>query len=138
MADPIVWADAKARIAAAAAALSLPIAWPNEQAPPEAAAYLRPEITASGAAPIELGGGIWREDGLVWLHLLVPTGGGFDAPNALRHRLGLAFRGVRPAVEGLEYTEISSAPEDFDESGNWLRLSCAVSYRLQTILETTP
>lgn len=136
MASPQVWSDAKARIAAVAASLSLIVNYPNaESEEPELAddgtlpAWLACEIEGDGAFPLELGGTTWQEDGRIFVHVLSPTGSGIEAGLTIRQVIAGAFR-VPSAVPGLAYDGFTFPPGGSDESsGNWFRLSLGISYR---------
>jgi hypothetical protein len=133
MSNPDVWADVKSRVLPAADAEGdVLVVLPNEQDPfDKGATFVRLEIHSSGGEPIGMGGEPWLEEGTIGIHVMVPSGSGFDRGNAIRHRLGLAFRRCLPIV-GLEYRGTVSAPEDsYDEAGNWCRLSLSVSYQYQ-------
>jgi hypothetical protein len=134
--SPEVWADARARIEAQAAALGLSVIWPNEPGQePEPVdggdgslpAFLSVEIMADGGEPIELGGATWEERGTVWISVLIPSGSGIGAGLQIRKALSNAFRGLDPAA--LNYDGFSFPPGGTDEgAGNWYRLSLGVSY----------
>jgi len=136
MSSPEVWADARARIAAQAESLGLPVVWPNEpQEEPEPLdgedgtlpAFLAVEITADGEEPIELGAGAWRERGNVWIHVLIPSGAGIADGLQMRKAMANAFRGLDPAA--LVYDGFSFPPGGTDEgAGNFYRLSLGISY----------
>jgi hypothetical protein len=131
---PAVWADARARITAAAASLSLPVAWPNEAftTPEPPAPWLAVEASASTDDPIELTGGMWQEDGLVWLHVMIPSGSGIDAGLTIRKSLANAFRSVTDAAVGLIYQGANFDPSGpGTDDGMYQRLTAMVSYIYQ-------
>jgi hypothetical protein len=131
MSNPIVWADAKAKVLAIATQHGLPVELPNEGKPDTAGVYLRAEIHSSGAAQMDLDNSVWLEEGTVGIDVMIPTGQGFDEPNAIRHDIGRAFRrGIPP--EGLRYLEATAMPGDQgDDAGNWFRLTLGVSWSFQ-------
>lgn len=138
MSSPEVWADARPRIQAAADALGITVAWPNEPAEePEPGAdgglpmFLAVEFESDGAEPYELGGATWQEDGTIYVHVLTPTGAGIEGGNAVRKAVADAFRGLGAgAAPGLVYDRFRFPPGGSDEaSGNWFRLSLAIEYR---------
>ncbi|MFT8245198.1 phage tail terminator-like protein [Roseomonas sp. BN140053] len=133
MSSPEVWADARVLITAGAAALSLPVAWPNETfSPPEPLGpFLAVEVSGDGAEPLELGGGVWVEDGAIHLHVMVPTGWGITQGLQLRKALADGFRGLPPRA--VVYDRFTLDPGGMDEDGNWFRLSLRVAYRYQDI-----
>ncbi|MFH5927077.1 DUF4128 domain-containing protein [Roseomonas xinghualingensis] len=140
MSSPDVWTDARARIKAAADALGLPVAWPNEAFPepqpydPASGAplhWIAVEISGDLSEPLEIGReGVWEETGMVHLHLMIPTGSGLAAGLAQRKALANAFRGLLPApvmYRGAIFDPSGPA----DEDGNWARLSLRVPYSYQ-------
>lgn len=133
MSNPIVWADAKARIAAQAEQLGLAVEWPNEGPPAAPGTYLRAEIHSSGAAQLDLDNTVWVERGYVAVDLMVPAGTGFDEANAARHALGVAFRrGIPP--QGLRYLETGALPgEQGDDAGAWYRLTLTIAWSFQDL-----
>jgi hypothetical protein len=137
---PEVWDDARARIATVAADLGLPVAWPNEDgqtwvAPP--VPWLEIEASSAASAPIEIGGGIWREDGTIWLHLMLPLGTGIRDGLVQRKAFSAAFRsdgGALPgAPVGLFYRDHTFDPLGADD-GVYRRLSLLIHYDYQDIV----
>lgn len=133
--SPEVWADAQPRIATAAAGLGITVAWPNETfTPPQTPAiWLDVEGSANTADPIELTGGVWQEDGSIWLHVMVPVGTGIVSGLTARKALSNAFRSVSDAAVGLVYRDgMSFDPlAAADDDGVYRRLTVAISYIFQ-------
>jgi hypothetical protein len=143
MSSPEVWTDAKARIEAAAGALGLPVAWPNEPFPepqPYDAAtgapfhWLAVEISGDLSEAMELGReGVWEETGMVHLHLMIPTGSGIASGLVERKALANAFRGLPPAAVTYRGAILDpSGPAD--EDGNWARLALRIPYSYQDFI----
>ncbi|MFC0410942.1 phage tail terminator-like protein [Roseomonas elaeocarpi] len=134
MSSPEVWADAQVLIRDTAATQGLPVAWPNEvfdDLPEPPAPFVAVEIRGDGAEPYELGGGVWREDGSLYLHVMVPTGSGITAGLQLRKAFADGFRGLPPRT--VIYDSFSFDPGSDDEEGNWHRLTLRVAYHYQDI-----
>lgn len=132
--SPAVWADARARITIAAASLSLPVAWPNEtfKTPEPPVPWLAVEASATTDDPIELTGGMWQEDGFVWLHVMIPAGTGIDAGLTLRKSLANAFRSVSDAPDGLIYRGANFDPSGpGTDDGMYQRLTASIAYIFQ-------
>jgi hypothetical protein len=133
--SPDVWADAMMLIRDGVAQLPtpVPIAWPNEvfEPPHPLGPFIAVEGMGDGAEPLELGGGVWVEDGAVVLHITVPTGRGIAEGLALRKTAAGWFRGLpaRPVL----YERFVMDPGGADEDGSWYRLGLRILYRYQDI-----
>jgi hypothetical protein len=139
MSSPEVWDDVATRVAAAAAELGLPIAWPNqvfnEPAPyadgGQPSAWLNVEISAFNADPYEVGSTVWMEEGAVQVHVMVPTGQGIKDGLRIRKSIANDFRGLLPGL--VTYDGFTFDPGGMDEDGNWFRLTLRINYRYQDI-----
>ena len=136
MSSPEVWLDARGRIEAAALVPPQLIHWPNEPfTEPDVAAipvplWLMVEISANLSAPIEIGGGVWQEDGSLWVHAFAPTGTGSLELRQLAKAVANTFRGLPPGPVVYTGAEIGMG-EPGDENGNWYRISTRIEYRYQ-------
>lgn len=134
MASPQVWAAAKVRVQTVATALGIVVAWPNEATQePEfdntgaLPMWAAVEIEADAGQPIELGGAMWQENGLLSVHVLVPSGTGIDAGLTARKAFADGFRVQTPGA--LVWDQFSFPPGGNDQAeGNWYRLTLGVSY----------
>jgi hypothetical protein len=137
--SPEVWANAAPLIAAAAAAMvpPLPIAWPNEDPGPRPsppAPWLDIELQAQSTYAYELGGNIWRENGTIWLHVMIPVGSGMTQGLTIRKTLSVAFRQVQgdSGLEGLYYDpDHSMDPAVGTDDGIYRRLSLLCRYHFE-------
>ena len=138
MSSPEVWLDARARIEAAALVPPDRISWPNEAFdlpdPTADPAPLWMAVTASGnlSTPIELGGGVWQEDGAIWVHCFTPTGTGELALRQLAKAVATTFRDLPSGPVVYTGAEIGMG-EPGDENGSWYRLSVRIEYRYQDL-----
>lgn len=134
MSSPEVWADARARLEAAAPGLGLTVAWPNEgfTLPEPPAPWLLVEIQGELSRPIELGGATWQEAGALLLHVMVPVGTGTAAGLTLRKALANLFRTATGAPVGLLWRDARMDPAgEPDDRGLYRPLSLAVEYQWQ-------
>lgn len=93
MSSPVPFADASAKINAAN--LGVAIAWPNItfKKPNPPALWLDVESTSHVIAPVELGGGVWQEEGTLYLSVFAPAGTGSTAARTLAKTVSNIFRG---------------------------------------------
>jgi hypothetical protein len=128
--SPEVYADVKIIIAAEAAALGLPVQWPNIdfRTPPPPSLWLTIDLAAESSETIELGNRQWEERGSIWLHVMISLNSGIELALAYRKSLANAFRVAVPTTIGLYYGAHTYDPLSPDD-GVWRRLSVAVSYR---------
>lgn len=137
MSSPDPWLAVRARIEAGG--LGVPIAWPNEPiAEPDPVADPPPawivvEMSGALTSQIEIGApgsNTFQEDGMIWGHVMVPTGTGSLAARQLAKRFANLFRGA--SFGDVTCTDASiGMGEAGDETGNWWRLSVSVDYRFQ-------
>jgi hypothetical protein len=136
MSKVAAYADIQARLTGVA----YPIKWPNTpftlpvDAGGDPTPYYIVEIMGGASEPIELGGGIWQNVGMTWVHMLVPVNSGADAAFAMADDIIARFRS--PPLEPVVYLEISDDPGDpGDDNGNYWRTSISASWRLQTYVQ---
>ena len=134
---PQVWADARPRIAAAAAVAGVTVAWPNEDfnRPEPPAIWLDIEFSSSSEDAIEIGARTWQEDGSLWLHFMLPRGQGIDGALRIKDALSAAFRDVPDAAVGLSYRGQSTDPiGEGTDNGVYRRMTLMVRYAFQSQL----
>lgn len=138
--SPDVWNDAKPRIAAAAATQSCAVQYPNERldAPQNISGdgditllpFIAIDFEGIVTEPVELKGGVWQENGTIWIHVMVPVATGIDAGLAIRKAMSNAFRSVSDAALGVVYRDgqridpLGSPTDD----GQYRPLSIGVNY----------
>ena len=136
MSSPEVWIDARSRIEAAALVSAERVSWPNEafDLPDHTASpaplWLALETSGNLSAPVEIGGGVWQEDGAIWVHCFAPTGTGVLDLRQLAKSVANTFRDLPPAPVIYTGAEIGMG-EPGDENGNWYRISVRIEYRYQ-------
>lgn len=93
MSSLIPFDDARTKIIAAN--LGVPIAWPNTtfKKPNPVALWLHVDSTSHTLDPVELSGGVWQEEGTLYVDVFAPTGTGTDAARALAKSVSNIFRG---------------------------------------------
>jgi len=134
MSSPEVWAEARSIIEAGAAALGVPVAWPNEKFPGlnpyredgTAQRWLLVETAGDLSDPFGMGGEVWEETGSVTVHVMGPTGAGIADALALRKAVANLFR-FRPAGP-VTWKGAILDPGGDDEDGNWHRTTVRVRY----------
>lgn len=137
MAVVIAWTDLQSRLTAAAISLGetlVPIRWPNGTYQPpadEPAAWLLVEMSGGAGRPLELGGGIWQDEGRSLVHVLVPTNSGVDDALSIVDQLIAMFRS--PPLEPVVYTQIQADPGGpGTDDGLYWRTSVSADWRVQT------
>ena len=118
-----------------------PLAWENEafEAPRDALGNPLPwvMVEASGnlCAQASIGAGsaaanLWREEGLVWLHVFVPTGTGSALARQHARALVDLFRGLTLAAGTIRYRDASiGRGEPGSDDGKWWRISAGVEWQ---------
>ena len=132
--SPEVYSDVKLIIAAEAAALGIPVQWPNIdfRPPSPPSLWLTIDLAAEASETIELGNKHWEEQGAIWLHVMISLNSGIELALAYRKSLANAFRAAVPTTIGLYYGSHAYDPLSPDD-GVWRRLSVAISYRYYDI-----
>lgn len=129
--SPEPWADARARLIAAA--LGLPISWPNEpfdQPDASAGAYVEVESTGDVLAPIEYGGGGWQEEGRLYFHVNTPAYTGSDQARAVAKDIANVYRFTGPGPT--RYFGAAIGPGQPNETnGAWWTLTVIVDWKYQ-------
>lgn len=135
--SPAVFDDFVPRVQAVAAALGISIVLPNEDSssirPIPPAPWLDIEVSAQASTAIELGGGVWDEQGTIWLHLMIPVGAGMRDGLVMRKALANSFRGITDAAVGLAYrNDMAMDPMGpGSDDGVYRRLSLLIRYHFQ-------
>lgn len=139
MATVIAWADLQARLETAAVSISgivLPISWPNRtfRAPVGTPApWLLVQMTGGAGRPLELGGGVWLDEGQAFVHVLVPTNSGVADAMSIVDQVIAMFRS--PPLEPVVYTRITADPGGpGSDDGLYWRTSVSADWRLQTLV----
>jgi hypothetical protein len=107
-----------------------PFAKPEPPAP-----FIAVELTGTLYGQQSIGAGApadnrWDEEGILWIHVMVPTGSG--ASTARRHakRLADLFRGTRLLGDSLTFGDARiGLGEPGDDDGNWYRISTDIEWR---------
>lgn len=131
MSSPAPFNDARSLIIAAN--LGVPIAWPNEvfDKPEPVAPWIHVEMTSDVMAPIELSGGVWQEEGTLYIDVFVPTGTGTDAARTLAKNASNIFRAVSGPVVYLGGSIGNGSVSEND--GMWWLITVTVRWRYQDI-----
>ena len=130
MSSPAPFDDVRNRLTAAA--LGYSIAWPNTvfKRPQPPAPWLRVECTSNVIGPIEVGGGVWQEDGTAYIDVFVPAGSGTDLARTIAKNVSNAFRGV--AAQPVVYLGGSiGAGQIAEADGMWWCLTVSVDWKYQ-------
>jgi hypothetical protein len=115
-----------------------PIAWENEEfdRPEPPAPWVLFEITGNLYAQESIGdspqgANRWDEDGVMFLHVMVPRGSGSHTARQHAKLLADLFRGLHLVSDNLEFLDTNigeGAPGD--ESGVWFRVSVSIQWRM--------
>lgn len=113
-----------------------PLAYPNEWSDPaEGAGWVYFEIAGTDYDQVSIGAGSqaanrWDEEGMLWLHVMVPRGTGESEARADARALARLFRGAQLLSGNLEFGRASvGIGEPGDETGNWHRITTSVEWR---------
>lgn len=105
--------------------------WPTADTP---AAFVFVEIYGDSFDQASIGGGdaldanLWREEGQLLMHVLVPSGTGSRAARAHAETLAVLFRGQE--IGGVIFRGASlGATEPGVQDGQYFRMTCAVSWQ---------
>lgn len=133
MTSPTPWADARAKIEAAALVPPDRVYWPNEPfvLPEPPAVWLAVESEGDVMAPIELGGRTWQEEGTFYVHVMAPAGQGTAEARVLAEAVMGLFRGLGPA--SMTYLGGAIGRGGPSDDGAWWRLSASVDFKFQTV-----
>lgn len=134
MPSAVAWAAARAVVEAAA--LGVPLAWPNEvMAPAPDGLFVRCGMRSGDSFQAEMGGSetIWEEAGSAEFHILAPSGTGSAAARDLADRIAAAFRTANMPGSAVAWTGWSLTEGERAEGGAWWALHVEIDYRLQTI-----
>jgi len=142
--SPEVWDDCIPRIQAVATQLGITVEMPNEDAgqrpsPPQT--WIDIEVAAQTAGPIQIGYDAWREEGQIFIHLMVPIGQGLRPTLVQRKAFSTAFRGINTVTpEGLNYTDDQSMDPlgPGGDDGVYRRLTLIVRYTFDDKLTAPP
>ena len=142
--SPEVWDDCIPRIEAVAAQLGISMEMPNEAAGPRPTppqTWIDVEVAAQTAGPIQIGYDAWREEGQIFIHLMVPIGQGLRPTLVQRKAFSVAFRGINTMTpEGLNYSDEQSMDPlgPGGDDGVYRRLTLIVRYTFDDKLTAPP
>ena len=130
MSSLIPFDDARTKILAAN--LGVPIAWPNVtfNKPITPGPWLAVECTSHTIDPIELSGGVWSEEGTVYVDVFVPTGTGTDAARTLAKSISNIFRGIYTGPVIYNGGSIGNGSIS-ENDGMWWVITVTVQWRYQ-------
>jgi hypothetical protein len=112
-----------------------PIHWPNEAfAPPEDSPWVALEVMPNGASSTahnSAGKRAAQDDGLIWVHVYVPTGTGEETARGIAEAIGAVFRGA--VFSGTGCRIACGAPThggagDGDDEGLWHYCAMSVPF----------
>lgn len=114
-----------------------PIAWENElfDRPEPAAPWIMVEMVGDLYAQMSIGAGVqsenrWDEEGVLLLHVFVPSGTGASTARAYAKSLADLFRGALLIGDSLEFLDASiGMGQPGDDDGLWWRISVSVDWR---------
>lgn len=143
MSSPAPWNDARSRLEAAN--LGIAFAWPNERFDMPAAPtgdgavtnalpymWAAVQMTGDTLLPLEVGAAVWQETGVLYVHIMTPTGWGTDDARTLGKTVANTFRGLPGAPIVYLGASIGDSMAE-DEDGAWWRLTVSVRWRYQDI-----
>lgn len=114
-----------------------PIAWENEtfNKPEPPAPWVMVEIAGDVYAQMSIGAdeqadNRWDEEGVLLLHVFVPTGTGASAARGHAKALADLFRGATLLSDSLEFMDASiGMGQPGDDDGMWWRISVSIDWR---------
>jgi hypothetical protein len=134
MSSPAPWADAKAKLIAANLVAADHIEWPNEPfVAPDSDLWLSVDITGDVLRPIEIGGGVWQEEGSLYVHVHVPSFSGTDDARTMAKNIANVFRLSTPQFVTYLGASIGIGSIS-DPEGKWWTLSVRVDWVYQDVL----
>ncbi|HEV7337021.1 MAG TPA: phage tail terminator-like protein [Bosea sp. (in: a-proteobacteria)] len=112
-----------------------PIEWENEAFNQPSDGWVAVEIAGTSYAQQSIGAddpaeNRWDEDGILWLHVIVPTGTGSVTARRWAKQLADLFRGARLLSDDLEFLDASIGAGDrgVDEGPHWM-ITVSVDWR---------
>lgn len=133
MSSPAPWQDFKAKLLAANLVAADHIEWPNEpfQAP-DGEIWLSVDIAGDVLMPIELGAGVWQEEGASYVHVHVPSFSGADDARELAKQVANVYRDLPP--QAVVYLGASIGLGTIsDPEGKWWTLSVRIDWKYQDV-----
>lgn len=133
MSSPIPFDDARARLQAASLG-GWTFEWPNEPftVPKPDSVWLAVDMSSDTLAPIELGGGMWVEEGTLMVDIIVPIGWGTDVARTTAKAIADTFRGITTGSLSYISASIGSGGRDPEHGKYWI-MPVRVSWRYQDI-----
>ncbi len=133
MASDVVYEAIKAYLTSAWTETA--IEWENEAFQEPADGWVAVEISGTSYAQQSIGAdeqaeNRWDEDGVLWLHVIVPTGTGSVTARRRAKQLADLFRGARLLSDGLEFLDASIGAGDrgVKEDPHWM-ITVSVDWR---------
>lgn len=116
---------------------STTIAWENEpfSKPEPPAHWIAVEMQGTLYGQQSIGAGEqadnrWDEEGILWVHIMAPTGEGSSTARQYAKAIADLFRGTMLLSDSLEFMDASiGAGERGDDDGNYWRLTCTIDWR---------
>lgn len=111
------------------------IEWENEHFEGPATGWVAVEISGTSYAQQSIGAddqaeNRWDEDGILWLHVIVPVGTGSVTARRWAKQLADLFRGARLLSGDLEFLDasIGAGGRSIDEAPHWI-ITVSVDWR---------
>jgi len=113
------------------------IAWENENfVPPVEAGWVAVEVSGTTYAQQSIGAETqaanrWDEEGVLWVHVFVPTGTGSSTARRRAKAIADIFRGAKLLDDALEFTDASIGLGDVgDDAGATWSITVSIDWRL--------
>lgn len=110
--------------------------WENETQPPGSDPILAIEMHGSYYGQESIGEDVqaanrWDEEGVIWVHCLVPQGTGAQLSRRLARQVAEMFRGALLLSDSLEFRDASiGAGDSLDRmEGNWWGVTVTIDWR---------
>lgn len=112
-----------------------PIRWENEPYSPTGVAFVDVEMTGTAYGQQSIGASLqednrWDEEGVLWLHVLVPVNTGGSTVRTYAKTLADLFRGLTLLSDSLEFRDaFIGKGQPGHESGMYYRVSVYINWR---------
>lgn len=136
MSSPAPFNDIVARLEAAH--LGYPLSLPNVpfRTPNPPTPWLRLSVVSDVLNPIELGGGVWQENGTAYVEVVVPANSGTLTARGIAKSVADVFRGV-PVPADVVYLggSIGDGTVQPVPDGIWWGLTVSIDWKYQDITQ---